>query len=95
MDEADEGRDEFDFVCLEVSDEVPGNVLGKLFMFGHKLLDFIFTKYPLAAGVGFQDRFNRLRFGNRDQRTAVRYIFCNLQQILFNIHAFPKPFYAI
>lgn len=78
--------DHFDFVGLEVADEVPPDVGGELGGFGDEFLRSAFAKVAFAGGVGLADGFGGVEFGDADESDAGGYVAADLGEIVFDCH---------
>ena len=59
-----------DFVALELTNEVPANVVRECFGLRNQLLKSAFAKVPLSKIVQFPNNIDWLGLGNGDQRNA-------------------------
>jgi len=71
VNEVHEGRDVFDFISLQVSDEMPTDIGWQLGLFIAKLLYVVLPEIALSGLVEFQYILNGFGFGDRYQRGAA------------------------
>ena len=60
-------KDKFEFVGLEMADEMPLDIRGHLRDFGGKFLGTALGKDALAGIIGLHQAFDRMEFGNCHQ----------------------------
>ena len=58
----------FHFVCLQVADEMPPDVLRKLRFLAKHFLDLVLSEIADPEVIGFFDPLHRIRFADGDQR---------------------------
>ena len=72
LGQGDVWQDQFEFIGLEMADEMPLDIGRKQGHLGRQFLRTVFSKHPLACVVGLQDGRHRVEFGNSHQSDVRR-----------------------